>query len=56
MLQIYLPTNNALSPVGHVHWYLEEIGQGVQHLAQRMDDIAEFIQTTNEMREITGGV
>eukprot|EP00041_Stephanoeca_diplocostata_P023837 m.593747 g.593747 ORF g.593747 m.593747 type:complete len:521 (+) comp22394_c0_seq7:624-2186(+) len=53
--QIYLPTNNALSPVGHVHWYLEEIGQGVQHLAQRMDDIAEFIQTTNEMREITGG-
>ena len=28
--QVFLPTNNALSPVGHVHWYLEELGQGVQ--------------------------
>ena len=23
--QVFLPTNNALSPVGHVHWYLEEL-------------------------------
>jgi len=28
--QIFLPINNALSPVGHVHWFLEELGQGVQ--------------------------
>jgi hypothetical protein len=28
--QVFLPINNALSPVGHVHWYLEEIGQGIQ--------------------------
>ena len=28
--QVFLPTNNALSPVGHVHWYLEELGQGIQ--------------------------
>jgi hypothetical protein len=31
--QIFLPINNALTPVGHVHWFLEEIGQGVQVVA-----------------------
>ena len=28
--QVYLPINNALSEVGHVHWFLKELGQGVQ--------------------------
>ena len=28
--QVFLPINNALSPVGHVHGYLEELGQGIQ--------------------------
>jgi len=27
--QVYLPINNPLSPVGHVHWFIEEMGQGV---------------------------
>ncbi|KAL3906825.1 MAG: hypothetical protein SGILL_009119, partial [Bacillariaceae sp.] len=30
--QVYLPINNALSSVGHVHGFLEEIGQGIQHI------------------------
>jgi len=28
--QVYLPINNALSSVGHVHGFLQELGQGVQ--------------------------
>ena len=28
--QVFLPTNNALTPVGHVHCYLAELGQGIQ--------------------------
>ena len=35
--QVFLPTNNALSPVGHVHWYLEQLGQGIQHVASRVE-------------------
>ena len=38
--QVYLPTNNALSPVGHVHWYLEQLGQGIQHVASRVQNLA----------------
>ena len=30
--QVFLPTNNALTPVGHVHWYLEELGRNRQHI------------------------
>ena len=30
--QVYLPINNALSSVGHVHGFLQELGQGVQHV------------------------
>lgn len=52
--QIYLPINNALSPVGHVHLFLEEIGQGVQHIASRVSDLVGFVTNINHMREITG--
>jgi hypothetical protein len=52
--QIYLPINNALSEVGHVHLYLEEIGQGIQHIACRVKDLPTFIQRVNEHREMTG--
>ena len=52
--QIYLPINNALSEVGHVHLYLEEIGQGIQHIASRVQDLPKFIQRVNEHREMTG--
>jgi hypothetical protein len=51
--QIYLPTNNALSEAGHVHLFLKEMGQGIQHLASRVDDLVSFIQQTNNYRLIT---
>ncbi|KAG7361384.1 hypothetical protein IV203_036484 [Nitzschia inconspicua] len=52
--QVYLPINNALSPVGHVHGFLDEIGQGVQHIANRVENLVEFVSHCNEFREITG--
>ena len=52
--QVYLPINNALSEVGHVHGFLKEIGQGVQHVASRVADLPAFVQQGNDMRKITG--
>jgi len=52
--QIFLPINNALSEVGHVHLYLKEIGQGVQHIASRVHDLVSFVERANEYRELTG--
>lgn len=40
----------------HVHGFLEEIGQGIQHVASRVDNLVEFIQRCNDMREVTGEV
>lgn len=53
--QVYLPINNALSKVGHVHGFLQELGQGVQHLANRVEDLVAFIERVNNYREICGG-
>ena len=50
--QVYLPTNNALSDVGHVHLFLEQLGQGIQHLASRVPDLVAFIQRANTYREV----
>ena len=52
--QIYLPINNSLSEFGHVHFFIEEVGQGVQHIANRCSDLVHFIQRANDIREITG--
>ena len=52
--QVFLPTNNALSPVGHVHWYLEQLGQGIQHVASRVASLPEYVQRANDYRAITG--
>lgn len=52
--QVYLPINNALSPVGHVHGFLQELGQGIQHVASRVENIVDFVQRANDMRKITG--
>lgn len=52
--QVYLPINNALSNVGHVHGFLNEIGQGIQHVASRVDNLVEFVQRANDWRQITG--
>jgi len=52
--QVYLPINNALSEVGHVHHFLKEIGQGIQHLASRVNDLPKFVSGVNAMRRFTG--
>jgi len=52
--QVFLPINNALSPVGHVHWYLEELGQGIQHVAARVESLPDLVQRANDFRDITG--
>lgn len=52
--QIYLPINNAMSEVGHVHGFLEELGQGIQHIASRVDDLPTFVQRANDYREVMG--
>ena len=43
---VFLPVNNALSPAGHVAQYLEQMGQGVQHVASRVDDCVEIKSST----------
>ena len=40
----------------HVHGFLKEIGQGIQHLASRIDNLVEFVEQCNRMRELTGEV
>lgn len=52
--QVYLPINNALSEVGHVNIFLREIGQGIQHIASRVEDLGALIQRANENRKMTG--
>eukprot|EP00928_Gymnodinium_smaydae_P020693 TRINITY_DN18006_c0_g1_i1.p1 TRINITY_DN18006_c0_g1~~TRINITY_DN18006_c0_g1_i1.p1 ORF type:complete len:742 (+),score=128.89 TRINITY_DN18006_c0_g1_i1:83-2308(+) len=52
--QVYLPINNALSSVGHVHLYVEQLGQGVQHLASRVPDLVAFVERANWYRKATG--
>eukprot|EP00729_Bicosta_minor_P006528 gene6528-10749_t len=52
--QVYLPINNALSEVGHVHLYLKEVGQGIQHLASRVENLPAFVANANKMRRVTG--
>lgn len=51
---VYLPVNNALSEAGHVAGFLEQIGQGVQHLASRVDDLVAFVSTARMLRNATG--
>ena len=52
--QVYLPINNALSEVGHVHLYLKEVGQGIQHLASRVENLPAFVANVNKVRRVTG--
>jgi hypothetical protein len=52
--QVYLPINNAITKVGHVSNFLEEVGQGIQHVANRVENLVEFVQRCNDYREITG--
>ena len=52
--QVYLPINNGLSQVGHVYGFLKEIGQGIQHVASRVENLVEFVQAANDWRKMTG--
>ena len=36
------------------HRYLEELGQGIQHVASRVGSLTDYIQRANDMRRITG--
>jgi hypothetical protein len=38
----------------HVNGFLKEIGQGVQHIASRVDNLIDFVQRANDYREMTG--
>lgn len=40
----------------HVHGFLAEIGQGVQHIASRVDNIISFVQEANDRRKVFGEV
>jgi hypothetical protein len=40
--QVFLPINNALSGAGHVHGFLQELGQGVQ-VVQRWSKMGEIL-------------
>ena len=37
-----------------MHHFLEEMGQGVQHIASRVDNLTKFIASVNKKRKITG--
>ena len=52
--QIFLTINNSLSESGHVHDYVEELGQGIQHIALRVSDLISFVEKVNMMRDKTG--
>jgi len=52
--QVYLPINNALNEYSHVYGFLDELGQGVQHIASRVDNLPAFVQRGNDFRKITG--
>jgi 4-hydroxyphenylpyruvate dioxygenase-like putative hemolysin len=52
--QVYLPINNALSNVGHVHGFLQELGQGIQHIASRVENLTDFVQKGNDNRKKLG--
>ena len=53
--QVYLPVNNALSSHGHVHGFVLQLGQGIQHVASRVDDLVSFVERVNNYRAMTGG-
>merc|ERR1711988_1346380 len=46
-------TNNALSDVGHVALFIDQLGQGIQHLASRVPNLVAFIQRANAYRKVT---
>jgi hypothetical protein len=52
--QVYLPVNNALSAHGHVHSFVQQLGQGIQHVASRVDDLVSFVERVNNYRAMTG--
>ena len=40
----------------HVYGFLEELGQGIQHIASRVENLTDFVQRGNDNRKRTGEV
>jgi len=40
----------------HVHGFLQELGQGIQHIASRVEDLIDFVQRGNDNRKEIGEV
>ena len=51
-----LSFNLSFGYLSHVHLFLKEIGQGVQHIASRVENLVTFVQRGNDYREITNEV
>ena len=51
---MFLPVNNALSDAGHVASFLEQLGNGVQHVATRVDDLLMVVRRANLIRRCHG--
>jgi hypothetical protein len=51
---VFLPVNNALSDAGHVASFLEQLGNGVQHVATRVDDLLMVVRRANLIRRCYG--
>ena len=51
---VFLPVNNALSDAGHVASFLDQLGNGVQHVATRVDDLLLTVRRANKIRRCHG--
>jgi hypothetical protein len=40
----------------HVYGFLKELGQGIQHIASRVENLTDFVQRGNDNRKRTGEV
>jgi aerobic-type carbon monoxide dehydrogenase small subunit (CoxS/CutS family) len=40
----------------HVYGFLKELGQGIQHIASRVENLTDFVQRANDNRKRTGEV
>ena len=52
--QVYLPVNTPTSEVGHVPWHLDQMGQGIQHIASRVENVIDVIAHARRLVSLTG--
>lgn len=57
MLVVLLKMHSSIiSSFRHVHGFLKELGQGIQHIASRVENLTAFVQRGNDNRKLTGEV